>query len=230
MTTTLLAPAATTPARATGAALIALAIFFNLPYARLATTFDYPGILREPAETILAAFAAGGTALILTWYAFAFAAILFLPASLAHAFANDRLKTAPGLAISAAVSGAFAGILQAMGLLRWVMVVPGLAGTPDAAGNLALVHAYAGVALGEHLGMLLTALTVALMAAIQLGESRRTLATLGAVTAAAIALGAFEGLALAIQLDASLFSLGSIAGYLLLTLWLIASGIGLMRR
>lgn len=230
MTTTPFIPQAATPSRATGAALIALAIYFNLPYAWLATIFDYPGILREPAETILAAFTQGGTQLVLTWYAFAFAALLFMPAAFAHAFANDRLKTAPALAISAAIIGAFAGILQAMGLLRWVMVVPVLATSPDAAGDFALIHAYAGVALGEHLGMLLTAFHVALMAAIQLRESRRALATLGAVTATAITLGAFEGVALAIHADGGLFAIGSITGYLLLTVWLIASGIGLIRR
>ncbi|MCX7301603.1 MAG: DUF4386 family protein [Rhodobacterales bacterium] len=118
-TTTQLSAPTATPSRTTGAALIALAICFNLPYAWLATIFDYPGILREPAETILASFNAGGTQFILTWYAFAFAAILFMPVSLAPAIANDGLKTDLAPAISAAITGAFAGVLQAMGLPRW---------------------------------------------------------------------------------------------------------------
>jgi hypothetical protein len=51
----------------------------------------------------------------------------------------------------------------------------------------------------------------------------------GAVTAAAVTLGAFERLAFAIHVEAGLFALGSIAGYLLMTIWLICSGIGLIR-
>jgi hypothetical protein len=230
MTTFLLTNTRISPLRLTGGALIALAVFFNLPYAWLAVTFNYPAILREPAETIFAAFTAGGTQLILAWYAFALAAMLFMPFALAHAFAGNRLKSFPALAISAALIGALAGLLQAMGLLRWVMVIPELARTADPATSFALIHAYAGVALGEHLGMLLTAFHVALMATIQFCEDRRTLAILGGVTTAAITLGAFEGLALALQADGTLLSLGSVAGYLLLTAWLIASGIGLIRR
>jgi Domain of unknown function (DUF4386) len=216
--------------RATGAGLIALAVFFNLPYARLATTFDYPNILREPATVILTQFTAGGADLILTWYAFALAAMLFIPAALVHALAIGRIGRFPALAISAAVIGALAGLLQAMGLLRWVMVVPELAALPDGAAQFGLIHAYAGVALGEHLGMLLTAFHVGLMAVMQRAEGRPWLAGLGGVTGAAIAVGAFEGLAMALQINGTAFSIGAICGYLLLTVWLIWSGLAVFRQ
>ena len=65
-----------------------------------------------------------------------------------------------------------------MGFLRWVMVVSGLAASDDVAG-FALLHAFAGVAIGEHLGQLLTALHVALVAAMQQSEGARWTAALG---------------------------------------------------
>ncbi len=215
--------------KATGTALIALAVLFNLPFARLAATFDYPDILREPTEAILAAFNAGGTDLVATWYAFAFAAILMVPVSLAHAFAKGRLAAQPEWAISAALLGVLAGLLQAMGLLRWVLVVPALAAANDTQG-FALIHAYSGMALGEHLGMLLTAGHVALMALIQRREATRILPALGALAALMIGLGAFEGPALALGLGGAALGLSAMLGYVVLSLWLAASGAAMLQN
>ncbi len=212
-----------------GAALIALAVGFNLPFARLAAVFDYPGILRQPAEQILSAFVAGGPSLVLTWYAFALAAMLFLPVGMAYALGLGRITRQPVLAVMAAVAAALAGLTQAMGLLRWVMVVPGLAQHGDAAG-FALIHAYAGVALGEHLGQLLTALFVGLVAAMQRAEGRPVLSALGYATFAVMVFGTLEDVALAIGRDGAMFGMAAVAGYLLLTVWLIGSGIALTWR
>lgn len=218
------------PARPLGAALIALALAFNLPYLRLAATFDYPGILRQPPETILAALAAGGPSLIATWYAFAACALIFAPLAMAQALAQGRAQTAPALSIAAAIAGAFAGILQAMGLLRWVLVMPQLATLPDATATFTALHAFGGAVIGEHLGQLATALHVGLMAAIHRREGHRALAATGAATTALITLGSFETPALALHLSGDPFAMAAIAGYLALTLWLILAGITLLRR
>lgn len=210
-------------------ALAALAIGFNLPYARLVVIFDYPGILRQQPEQILQAFAAGGPGLVLTWYAFALAALLFVPVAMAHALSANRAQTQTALAIAAAVAGALAGTLQAVGLLRWVMVVPGLAATGDVEG-FTLLHAFAGVAVGEHLGQLLTALHVALVAQMQMSERAPRTALLGRVTAAAITAGAFEGVVLSVGADGSAFGLVAVAGYLGLTVWMLASARHLLRQ
>jgi hypothetical protein len=217
-----------TSARIIGAGTILLALGFNVPYAILAASFDYPGILREPPEHILEAFSAGGASLVMTWYAFALAALLFIPVSLGLALGAERAGTRPALAVAAAVLGSLAGLTQAMGLLRWVMVVPELAATPDGAAQFGMIHAYAGVAVGEHLGMLLTAGFLGTMAALHAAEGARWLVLLGVASAAAIAWGALEGVALALGADGSIFSLGAIAGYLLLTLWLAWAGINLL--
>ena len=217
-----------TSSHLTGAALVALALYFNLPFARLAIIFDYPDILRRPPDQIFAAFAAGGSELVLTWYAFVLAALLFVPVSMAYALGSGRLKTGAELAITAAIIGALAGLLQAVGLLRWVLVVPGLVATKDTAG-FALIHAYAGLGLGEHLGQLVTALYVTLVAMLQSREAARKTALLGASTAALIAVGAMEGPILALGISAGPIPLAAIAGYLSLTLWLILSGVTLIR-
>lgn len=217
------------PTRALGAGLIALALAFNLPYARLAATFDYPGILREPPATILAALAAGGPSLIATWYAFAACALLFAPLAMAQALGQGRAQHAPALASAAAIAGALAGVLQAMGLLRWVLVMPALAGLPDAATTFTALHAFGGAVIGEHLGQLATAFHVGLMAAIHRGEGHRALPMAGGLTAALITLGSFETPALALGLSGDLFALAAIAGYLALTVWLILAGLSLMR-
>lgn len=217
------------PTRLLGAALIALGLAFNLPYARLAATFDYPGILREPPDTILTALVAGGPALILTWYAFAACALIFAPLAMAHALAQGRMLRSPTIAVATAIAGALAGVLQAMGLLRWVLVVPQLAGMPDAATTFAAVHAMGGALMGEHMGQLLTALHVGLVAMMQAQERQRGLATLGFATTGVITIGSFETVALALGGPGDAFGLAAIAGYLGLTLWLLWSGAALIR-
>lgn len=222
-----------------GSATIALAVLFNVPYAVLATIFDYPAILRQPASEVLARFAAGGTGLLLTWYAFALAALALVPLASALAITPTRLAARPALAVGAALAGVLAGITQAIGLVRWVFVMPDLAraatGDDPAAAEAAihtftLINAYGGVAVGEHLGQLLTALFAGLLAALQLGEGHRASAGFGFGTAALLAFGTGEGLMLAAGQDGSMFSIGTIAGFLALTIWLIATGTLLLRR
>ena len=166
---------------------------------------------------------------MLTWYAFALAAIAFVPVGLGLALGGGRVAARPGLAVAAAVLAALAGLTQAVGLLRWVMVVPLLAARPGSEGEFVALHAFAGVAVGEHLGMLATAGFVGVMAAMHRAEGAWRLAAFGAVAAAAIGVGAFEGVALAVGAEGGAFGLAAIAGYLLLGPWLAWSGIGMAR-
>lgn len=218
--------------RAIGLAVIALGIGFNIPYAILASTYDYPQILRQPAEIALEKFAEGGPVLILTWYAFMLSALALIPVAAGLAFANQRLARQPALAVSAAVMGALAGLLQAIGLARWVFVIPSIAAAPadpDGIRAFELLNAYGGVAIGEHLGQFLTALFVIATAAIQQAEGQRPLSVAGYASAVLIAIGTGEGLAIALGADGEPFSLATIGGFLGLGLWLIGSGWTLAR-
>ena len=92
-----------------------------------------------------------------------------------------------------------------------------------------VLNLYGGVAIGEHLGQLLTALFVLLLSLIQRSEKSRITAILGLFTAAAIAVGTTEGLAIALGQPGDMFSLATIAGFLGLTVWLIATGLTYLR-
>lgn len=224
----------------TGIAAIALAVCFNIPYALLASVFEYPAILRTPASHTLTRFAEGGPMLVLIWYGFVLAALALIPVSIALSVTPLRMAQQPALAIGAAFTGALAGTLQAVGLARWVFVVPQLAnakgtGGTGAAGQLAsehsfaLLNAYGGVAIGEHLGQMLTAAFVVQLALLQRQEGHRSLAATGMVTALLLLLGTGEGLALALGQSSEHFSHATIAGFLGLTVWMILTGLAHMR-
>jgi len=216
----------------TGAAAITLAVVFNLPYGYLAQNFGYPDILRHPSAEVLKRFAAGGDGLVWAWYLFGLSALAFVPLAMAMALTKVRIQHAPGLAIGAALAGVLSGLVQGMGLLRWVFVVPGLAQHADSAiaqGQFELMNAYAGVAIGEHMGQIFTALFVGLVVAMQWAERKPVSAFIGSVTTSLMLAGSAGGLALALGESDAVFSLISVGAYLGLTLWLIATGTGLIR-
>lgn len=169
---------------ATAALTAAFLVAVNVPYAMLIERFGYDDILREPAAVVLRTFAAGGPTLVAIWLAFALGCLLFVPvaASIAQALRDEQASRLSPLTLV----GVLSALLQAVGLLRWVFVVPVLArihGDPaasDAAREAALVgfqvvHQYGGVVIGELLGQLL-------LVAWTLGIARLLLARGGAWT------------------------------------------------
>jgi hypothetical protein len=148
-----------------GLLLILVAIGFNAAFALLAARFDYPDILRQPTADVLAKFRAGGTPLILLWWAFALAAVLMVPLVVLLSRAiEDADRT---LVAVATTVGVLAAAVQFLGLIRWPFLVPYLAravAEPDASPArreavdivFQSFNRYLGVAVGEHLGYLLT--------------------------------------------------------------------------
>ena len=147
-----------------GVLLIALPIAFNVAFAALAKAFDYPDILRRPTAEILERFRAGGAGLVTLWWAFAMTALAFAPVAVVVSDVLDGDATVLRLAT---VVGVLAGLVQLLGLLRWPFLVPYLAraqADPEASPvRLEAIdvvfqafHRYLGVAVGEHLGYLLT--------------------------------------------------------------------------
>ncbi|OYW22889.1 MAG: hypothetical protein B7Y98_04455 [Sphingomonas sp. 32-62-10] len=229
-----------TQRRWTGLATMGLAIAFNIPYAVLATIFDYPDILRHSAAVVLTRFAEGGSQLVLGWYGFMLTALALIPIGTTLAITPQRLKRSPALAIGAAITAALSGVTQAIGLARWVFVVPDLARNHSQAANqpearLAAEHAfevlnrYGGIAIGEQIGQWLLTMFVIQVAAMQWDEGDHTAALIGFGTAALIAIGTGEGLAIALGASGALFSTATITGFLLLTGWLIATALTLWR-
>jgi uncharacterized protein DUF4386 len=183
-----------------GLTLIALPVAFNIVFADLARTFDYPDILRREPGEILARFRAGGTALVVRWWAFVLVGVAFIPVGVA---APGVIAPGTTIASVAAALAVAAGLVQVIGLVRWPFLVPELArrhADPDATPErramielvLASVHRLLGVGIGEHLGYLFTGLwTLALSAMILAGTD-------GTVPTALAIPGALAGLALVV--------------------------------
>jgi hypothetical protein len=156
------APAGLALRRTTGALFVIGALTFAAAATVLSSTFDWPDVLRRPADVVLPAFVAGGTALVWTWFATAWTyalllvPVLLLPAALGRR--GDPVLHAAGYV------GATSVVLSLVGFLRWVFVVPPLADSyvaGDATTRAAVAaawtaqHQFGGALLGEHLGQLL---------------------------------------------------------------------------
>ncbi len=134
-----------------------------IPYTILTIIFEYPDILRQDTEVILAKFHKGGGRLIGTWFAFAIAGLPLIPA---YILIGQKLENKSALVRTATTVGVIGLIVQMVGLLRWVFVVPVVANsfveaTDEATKAAAIIsfktiHQFAGVMLGENLGQLFT--------------------------------------------------------------------------
>ncbi len=186
--------------RTAGILLVAVPLIFTAGFAGLQMTFEYPDILRKPAGEVLTRFAGAGADLHIYWYAMMFAALMMIGAAIAaglHFWKRDSLIAA--LAIGA---GVLAGLVQALGLLRWVMLVPGLAamyvapGATETEQTMAVAlfdvaNQYLGMGVGEHLGYFFTAIWTALVAALVFGTNR-IIAVSGFLIAAGVLSGMLE--------------------------------------
>ena len=149
--------------KAIGNLLIFGAVGVFIPYTTLTITFNYPDILREDPAIVLREFHKGGTSLIFTWLAFA---LMGLPLLIGYSLLSKSLETKFPAVRWITTIGIVSGIVQIIGLLRWVFVVPVLAtdfvNTTDPAlqtsiiTGFKLIHQFGGVLLGEHLGQLFT--------------------------------------------------------------------------
>ncbi|MBC8135898.1 MAG: DUF4386 domain-containing protein [Fibrella sp.] len=208
----------------TGLLLIAAPLLFNGAFLMLASRFDYPAVLHHPAGEVLTRFAAGGMSLLGTWYVMLLAALMMIPLALitAKPFAERHEK-------AAIVFGVLAGLVQALGLARWVFVTPYLAKTYDSSdATIATQNAieviftafnhYLGVGIGEHLGYLFTGVWTLIMARGLWEANRRGFAIVGTVSGVGILLGLGEAT------GAVWAQIATVMGYLLWAAWLIALG------
>jgi len=217
--------------RTAGIALIAVPLIFTAGFTGLQMTFEYPDILRHPAGEVLTRFAAAGADLHLYWYAMMAAALLMIGAVIAFGlqfWKQDNLLAA--LSIGA---GVLAGLVQALGLLRWVMLVPSLAAMYVAPGAtemeqsmaIALFDAanhYLGMGVGEHLGYCFTAIWTALASALMV-KTNRVIAAAGIVIALGVISGMLE------PFGVPMTGLINSISYTLWALWTLILGIVVLR-
>jgi hypothetical protein len=224
---------------AAGWLLIVLPIAFNAAFSALAMRFGYPGILRRPTEEVLDRFREGGSGLVLIWWFFAMTAVLLAPLAV---LVSGALPGADSVLLGVGTTvGVLAALVQFLGLIRWPFLVPYLARvaaepdtTPARKEAIDIVfqafNRYLGVAVGEHLGFLLTGAWSILVgfAVIQDGQLPGWLGIAGIVIGTVLAVcslefvGPFEPEGW--QLAATLTPITYIAW----SLWLVATGIFLL--
>lgn len=215
------------------------AILVNIPYTLLIMNFDYPDILRLPTAEILTRFQTGGDALIYTWLAFAWVGLPMLVGAI-------MLKTilaeehSPFLE-TATTFGVLGFVVQVIGLLRWVFVVPILArlftdpGTDSAtqasiAAVFTAVHQYGGVILGEHLGQFFIILWMSIISGIIYKSKMfsKWVAWLGWFASAIYLLAQTELFATAIP-SFPVVEWAGLVGSLLWLVWMIVMGVYLVK-
>jgi len=222
----------------TGVLFLIGALTFAGAASLLSATFDWPDILREPADVVLTKFTAGGSGLVWTWFSTAWTyAILLVPILLLPAALGRRDDIALWVATFA---GAISVLLSLIGFLRWVFVVPPLArlyAAGDPASKTAVAaawlaqHQFGGALLGEHLGQLL-AIGWSITLSIIVLRSRVLPRWIGVVGLIVSALYLFnQGDILATALPSfPVFDLAGLIGSSGWGLWIAALGITLLFR
>lgn len=222
---------------AAGVSLIVAPLWFNATFALLGKRFDYPDILRRPARDILERFRDGGSTLILLWWAFMLSGLLLI----AGVVLLGQALGFTGIVPLAVTLGVLAGLVQMLGLLRWVYLVPSLArmnadpqlegGQRDA--NLAVfraTHQYLGVGVGEHLGYLFTGMWSVLIGVAIIGSELLPGWTgwVGVVIGTGLIAGSAEFLGPNEEQGWALAGAAIPLLYIAWSLWLLAMGISLV--
>jgi len=223
--------------RTTGGLFVAGALAFAGAATALSSTFEWPDILREPADVVLPSFVAGGTSLVWTWFATAWTyAILLVPILLLPAALGRRND--PALRV-ATYAGATSVVLSLIGFLRWVFVVPPLADsyvTGDATEKAAAAaawtaqHQFGGALLGEHLGQLL-AIAWSVTVSVIILRTRvlpRWLGAVGIVVSALYLTNQGDILATGVP-GFPVWDLGGLIGSTTWGLWVAALGVMVLR-
>jgi hypothetical protein len=222
---------------AAGVFLIVAPIWFNTAFALLGNRFEYPDILRKPPAEILERFRAGGSSLILLWWAFMLSGLLLIPAVVLLGQALGFRGIVP----LAVIIGVLAGLVQMLGLLRWVYLVPSLARTfadpaLDSGQREATVavframHQYLGVGVGEHLGYLFTGIWSCLTGVAIVGRDvvPTWMGWVGIVVGAGLIVGSAEFLGPNEEHGWTLAGAAIPILYIAWSIWLLAMGIALI--
>ena len=222
---------------AAGVVLIAAPLWFNANFALLGKRFEYPDILRRSTSEILERFRAGGSGLILLWWTFMLSGLLLI----AGVVLLGQVLGFAGIVPVAVSVGILAGLVQMLGLLRWVYAVPALARaytdptlTPEQrevhAAVFRALHQYLGIGVGEHLGYLFTGIWSALIGiGVLQGTALPTwLGWPGIVIGGGLIVGSAEFLGPNEERGWDLAGASIPILYIAWSLWLLAMGIALI--
>ena len=212
--------------------LIAEALLSFAPLVVLGPAIGWPASLQRPAAEQLAAIATAPTAVALGYGLYLLYSLLIAPMMIALAARTFGGLNGP-LAITVAAFGALSALARAIGILRWLTVMPALAlahaADPNARASIeqlfSAITAYGG-GIGEVLGVsLLMALALGTLCigAWVRGAMPRWLAAFGLLVAlllAGLSLPAF-GIALRVPVAVAVS---------LLSAWMLAAAVWCLRR
>ena len=131
--------------------MVVAVVLANVAFLGLGSVFEYPDILQEDANEILAAFRDDEGTIITLFVLLALSAALLAPIAilLGRIAGNELGRWSIGVGIAAAV-------VQVVGLSRWPLIVPFLADREDT-DAFETIHTVLGQVIGETFGYLLTA-------------------------------------------------------------------------
>ena len=226
---------ATRPKRAWGLGLflIAQALLSLAPMAVLGPAIGWPASLDNPAAQQLAAIGAVPGAVSTGYAVYLLYSLLIAPLMIVLAARTFGSLSHP-LAATVVAFGVLSTLARAIGILRWLTVMPVLAtahaaADPAARGQIELVFmaltTYGG-GIGELLGVSLcmaASLGTLCFGALRSGTLPRWLAVLGLAAAAALAGMALPALGVP-------FEVPTAAAVSLLSLWMMAAGVWALAR
>ena len=213
----------------TAALLITAAVLTTVAFTALGSVFDYPDILKEPTDVILASFRAHKAAVVGWFVVLAASAALFAPIAVGVGRLSGRraMRWAVPVGIAAAV-------VQVVGLARWPLLVPGYAADATssdpavaaaARDSFETAHRVLGTMIGETLGYVLTGLwTLLILAALGRAFVGRWFVALGGVSAVLILTGVLS------PLHVPGVDLANFIGYVLWSVWLVAFAVTIFAK
>ena len=108
--------------RRTAVLMITAAVLLNVAFTGLASAFDYPDVLKQPAGDVLASFRESQGVVSAWFLALALGAAILAPVAVGVGRLSDSR-----LMRWAVPAGIAAAVVQVVGLLRWPLLVPGWA-------------------------------------------------------------------------------------------------------
>ena len=221
------------PARGVGWFLMAESLLSFAPLAVLGSAIGWPASLRKPAAEQLAAIAASPDAVALGYGLYLLYSVRVAPVMIVLSARTLGGLNRPAACVVAAFA-TMSALARAVGILRWLTVMPALATAHAAADPAArwqlerifdAVTVYGG-GIGEVLGVsLLMAASVATLCAGALRQHALPtwLAALGLIAAAALAGMALPTLGLPLAVPTA-------AAVSLLSVWMLAAGVHALTR
>ncbi len=214
-----------------GLAFIVGASAFVGVFSYLAVNFNYPDVLEGAAQDVLPALRDGGEAMRAVWALYAVLPLLLIPGAVGAWAATPASRNGMTLAL---VLATLASMSMCLGLMRWPSVHWAIAGTyaqaqPAVQASLDVVfdglNLYLGNYIGEFLGETLLSVFFLLTAVSMRAETRYPawLFYGGSAFALLFLIGAFRNVTGSLQPVADLNNV-------LLPLWMIALGVGMIRH